>query len=75
MILLFKAFILQPLCNLPDQALGFQTLDRCSFSRFPGLHAIDASIVKVPVQLGSRKENGQIKAGEEPEGWSEAKRR
>lgn len=36
---------------------------------------IDASIVKAPVQPNSREENEQIKAGEEPEGWSEAKRR
>ena len=36
---------------------------------------IDASIVKAPVQRNSREENELIKAGEEPEGWSEAKRR
>lgn len=36
---------------------------------------IDASIVKVPVQRNSREENKQIKAGEQPEGWSENKQR
>ena len=121
LVLLFKALILQSLCNLSDQALEFQILDRYCFSRFLGLHAaskvpeattiwlfrenlskaqaveelllrfdqslnevgfraekgqiINASIVKAPVQRNSRKENEQIKAGEEPEGWSEAKRR
>ena len=35
---------------------------------------IDASIVRVPIQRNSREENARIKAGEVPEGWSEAKR-
>ena len=36
---------------------------------------IDASIVRVPVQRNSREENRQIKAAEQPEGWSETKNR
>lgn len=36
---------------------------------------IDASIVRTPIQRNSRGENQQIEAGEQPEGWSEAKRR
>jgi hypothetical protein len=36
---------------------------------------IDASIVKVPIQRNSRKENQQIKEGVQPEGWSEHKKR
>lgn len=32
-------------------------------------------MVSVPVQLGSRRENERIRAGEEPGGWSEARRR
>ena len=36
---------------------------------------IDASIVAAPKQRNSRKENGQIKDGEIPEGWSHKKRR
>jgi IS5 family transposase len=36
---------------------------------------IDASIVKVPIQRNSRKENQQIKEGGQPEGWSEHKKR
>jgi transposase, IS5 family len=35
---------------------------------------VDASIVPVPIQLNSRKENRRIKDGEVPENWSEAKR-
>jgi transposase, IS5 family len=35
---------------------------------------IDASIVRVPIQRNSRDENAQIKAGEVPEDWSDAKR-
>lgn len=36
---------------------------------------IDASIVKVPIQRNSREENQLIKKGEQPEGWSQNKRR
>ena len=36
---------------------------------------IDASIVKVPIQRNSRKENEQIKKGGQPEGWNEHKKR
>ena len=36
---------------------------------------VDASLIPVPVQRNSRKENEQIKAGEQPQEWSEAKRR
>jgi IS5 family transposase len=36
---------------------------------------IDASIVKVPIQRNSRKENQQIKEGGQPEGWSKHKKR
>jgi IS5 family transposase len=35
---------------------------------------VDATIVRVPIQRNSRDENAQIKAGEIPEDWSEAKR-
>lgn len=35
---------------------------------------VDASVVKVPIQRNSRKENQQIKNGEQPEGWSENKK-
>lgn len=35
---------------------------------------VDASIVNVPIQRNSRKENQQIKNGEQPEGWSENKK-
>ncbi|CAK8721196.1 Mobile element protein [Candidatus Electronema halotolerans] len=34
---------------------------------------VDASIVNAPIQRNSRKENKQIKNGEQPEGWSENK--
>ena len=51
-----------------------QSLNEAGFRAEKG-QIIDASIVKAPVQRKSRKENEQIKAGEEPEGWSEAKRR
>lgn len=36
---------------------------------------VDASIVRVPMQRNSREENEQIKAGSQPEGWSEHKQR
>lgn len=36
---------------------------------------IDASIVKIPVQRNSRDENKQIKNGQQPDGWSENKKR
>jgi IS5 family transposase len=36
---------------------------------------IDASIVPVPIQRNSRKENGNIKAGDTPNDWAEPKRR
>ncbi len=36
---------------------------------------IDASIVEAPRQRNTREENEQIKQGEKPEGWSEAKAR
>ena len=32
-------------------------------------------MVSVPVQLGSRRENERIRAGEEPGGWNEARKR
>ena len=35
---------------------------------------VDASIVNVPIQRNSRKENQQIKNGEQLEGWSENKK-
>ena len=35
---------------------------------------VDANIVSVPTQRNSREENQQIKAGAEPEGWSNHKR-
>lgn len=35
---------------------------------------VDASIVAVPIQRNRRKENAQIKAGDVPADWSEAKR-
>jgi len=38
--LLFKILILQSLYNLADEAVEFQILDRYSFPRFLGLHAI-----------------------------------
>lgn len=36
---------------------------------------VDASLVNAPIQRNSRDENGQIKQGEVPEGWSENKSR
>ena len=36
-ILLFKILILQSLCNLSDEAMEYQILDRYSFSRFLGI--------------------------------------
>jgi len=36
---------------------------------------VDASIVPVPIQRNSREENRQIKEGDVPQEWSEAKRR
>lgn len=36
---------------------------------------VDASLVRVPVQRNSRKENQQIKDSEQPTGWSENKQR
>lgn len=36
---------------------------------------VDASIIRVPVQRNSREENGRIKKGEKPEGWSDNKKR
>ena len=36
---------------------------------------VDASIVKVPVQRNSRKENKKIKNGDRPEDWGESKKR
>jgi hypothetical protein len=36
---------------------------------------IDASIVPVPQQRNSREENAQIKQGEIPQDWKEAKKR
>jgi len=36
---------------------------------------VDASIVSVPIQRNSREENAQIKEGNVPADWSEAKRR
>jgi len=56
----------------------FQQFD--DFLREQGYRAqkgqiVDASIVRVPVQRNSRKENQQIKEGEQPEGWSTHKKR
>ncbi|TBV79473.1 MAG: transposase [Desulfobulbaceae bacterium] len=39
-VLLFKVLIFQSLYNLADEAMEFQILDRYSFSRFLGLHAV-----------------------------------
>ena len=36
---------------------------------------IDASIVRVPIQRNNREENQQIKEGDNPDGWSEHKKR
>lgn len=36
---------------------------------------VDASIVKAPVQRNRREDNEKIKRGDEPEDWSENKRR
>lgn len=36
---------------------------------------VDASLVAAPIQRNSRGENAQIKEGEAPQGWTEAKRR
>jgi IS5 family transposase len=36
---------------------------------------IDASIVRIPIQRNTRVENKKIKNGEQPEGWSENKKR
>lgn len=36
---------------------------------------VDASIVSVPIQRNSREENKQIKEGDVPQDWSEARRR
>ena len=51
-----------------------QFLNEAGFRAEKG-QIVDASIIKAPVQRNSRKENEQIKAGGQPEGWSEAKRR
>ncbi len=51
-----------------------QSLNEAGFRAEKG-QIIDASIVKAPVQRNSRAENELIQAGEEPAGWSEAKRR
>ena len=40
-----------------------------------GGQIIDASIVAVPKQRNSRKENARIKAGETPESWQDKPRR
>ena len=39
-VLLFKILILQSLYNLSDEAMEYQILDRYSFTRFLGLHAV-----------------------------------
>ena len=51
-----------------------QFLNEAGFRAQKG-QIIDASIVRAPIQRNSREENRQIKAGEQPEGWSEAKKR
>ena len=43
-LLLFKALLIQSLCNLSDDQLEFQIIDRASFKRFLGLKKSD----KVP---------------------------
>ena len=48
-------------------------LARAGFQAKAG-QIVDASIVPVPIQRNSREENAQIKAGDVPEDWSEAKR-
>ena len=66
---LTRAQVVEELFNRFDQFLG-----EAGFRAQKG-QIIDASIVRVPVQRDSRDENRQIKAGEQPEGWSEAKKR
>jgi len=66
---LAKADVIDPLFTQFDMFLHDQ-----GFRAQKG-QIIDASIVKVPVQRNSREENKQIKAGEQPEGWSENKQR
>jgi len=66
---LAKADVIAPLFTQFDMFLHDQ-----GFRAQKG-QIIDASIVKVPVQRNSRDENKQIKAGEQPEGWSENKQR
>ena len=66
---LTRAQLVEELFNRFDQFLG-----EAGFRAQKG-QIIDASIVRVPVQRNSRDENRQIKAGEQPEGWSEAKKR
>jgi transposase, IS5 family len=49
-------------------------LEEKGFSARKG-QIIDASLVEAPRQRNSREENGQIKAGQIPEDWSEQKKR
>lgn len=51
-----------------------QYLNEAGFRAQKG-QIIDASIARAPIQRNSREENRQIKAGEQPEGWSAAKKR
>jgi transposase, IS5 family len=66
---LSKAKVVEPLFAQFDQVLQTQ-----GFRAQKG-QIVDASIVRVPVQRNSREENEQIKAGSQPEGWSEHKHR
>ena len=51
-----------------------QFLNEAGFRAQKG-QIIDASIVRTPIPRNSREENLQIKAGEQPLGWSEARKR
>jgi len=66
---LSKAKVVESLFAQFDQVLHIQ-----GFRAQKG-QIVDASIVRVPVQRNSREENEQIKAGSQPEGWSEHKQR
>ena len=68
---MFNTLILLSLSNLSDEALGYQILDRYSFSNFLAYMLP----VRFPMQRNSREENKQIKNGEQPEGWSKSKKR
>ena len=62
--------------GLAEELFGqFETvLEESGFAAKKG-QIIDASIVQAPKQRNSREENAQIKQGEIPQDWEEAKRR